>query len=265
MIKVQSTRLPYPAIQYKGTFEHVDDNKAKWNLGEKRFLSTTDHDLRYTILQGPKVNSTHVEDIVENFEKQLKLLSIGTPTREDLVFIRTDEDALRQGLQEAHKQDVDLVVLILSHKSQDVYSTFKYLADRIFGNPTIVIVTDSNFKKIKGGPREWNPKGLDEVVGNIMMKVNLKMGGINHSALSSLGNIDKWLKDTLVLGADVTHPSSGALPGSPSVAAVVGSVESTGGCFLGDPRLQKEGGTEVSLSKRDLLTILLTSLGYRLP
>jgi eukaryotic translation initiation factor 2C len=77
------------------------------------------------------------------------------------------------------------------------------------------------------------------------MKANLKMGGINHSAFSKCGNIADWLKTTLVLGADVTHPGNGALLGCPSVAAVVGSVESTGGRFLGSIRLQSESGKEV--------------------
>jgi eukaryotic translation initiation factor 2C len=78
------------------------------------------------------------------------------------------------------------------------------------------------------------------------MKANLKFRGINHCAESSNDVSKKWLKDTLVLGADVTHPSGGALPGCPSIAAVVGSTEETGGRFLGSVQLQSEGNKEVS-------------------
>lgn len=105
---------------------------------------------------------------------------------------------------------------------------------------TFVMIEKSNYSK-----NQWNPNGLDQYIGNIMMKANLKFGGINHSAISSNGNIEQWLSTTLVLGADVTHPSNGALPGCPSIAAVVGSVEKTGGRFLGSVQLQQEANKEV--------------------
>lgn len=97
-----------------------------------------------------------------------------------------------------------MVVLILERKDQDNYSAFKYLVDRVFGFHSIVMIEDSNKRK-----REWASTGLDQYCGNITMKANLKMGGINHSAYSKQGNIEEWLKTTLKLGADVTHPGMG--------------------------------------------------------
>ena len=38
--------------------------------------------------------------------------------------------------------------------------------------------------------------------------------------------------------SDVTHPSPGSLLGTPSIAAIVGSVNQNGGKFLGSMRLQ---------------------------
>jgi eukaryotic translation initiation factor 2C len=79
-----------------------------------------------------------------------------------------------------------------------------------------------------------NDNALGQYMANVAMKANLKGAGINHSA----PGVSNWLSNTLVIGADVTHPGSGALEGSPSVAAMVGSLEASGGRFRGKMELQ---------------------------
>lgn len=56
----------------------------------------------------------------------------------------------------------------------------------------------------------------------------MKLGGVNH-VLTGAGTT--WLvqKSTMLMGADVTHPSPGSLGGTPSIASVVASV---GECIL---------------------------------
>jgi eukaryotic translation initiation factor 2C len=189
------------------------------------------------------VDTTHIDQIQQNFEVQLTKLRVGNATHLGTRQLSINVKGLQSGLQKAQQQKVDLVILVLRSKDQEVYSNFKYLADRVFGIPSIVMVTASNFR---GGA--WNVTGLDQYIGNIMMKANLKLGGINHSAESDRGNIKNHLEHTLVLGSDVTHPSNGSLFGCPSVAALVGSVDNTGGCFLGSLRLQEQGSKEVCCS-----------------
>jgi eukaryotic translation initiation factor 2C len=57
-----------------------------------------------------------------------------------------------------------------------------------------------------------------------LFQVNTKLGGINHLLDDSAM---KWLREktTMVVGADVTHPSPLSAEGTPSVAAVVASVD----------------------------------------
>lgn len=45
---------------------------------------------------------------------------------------------------------------------------------------------------------------------------------------------------TDIFDSDVTHPGQGSLLGTPSIAAVVGSVDRTAGKFLGSMRLQPQ-------------------------
>lgn len=242
MLKVDCSRLPYPKIRYGDQTYNITPAEAKWNLGNKQFLSTKDHErtVSYKILYEGKVETAHIDQIRQNFEGQLRKLQVGNAAHLGTHQQQVNVQGLRYGLQQAQRDEVDLVILVLRSKGQDVYSNFKYLADCVFGIPSIVMVTASNYRG-----QAWNATGLDQYIGNIMMKANLKLGGINHSAESAEGNIERYLGNTLVLGSDVTHPSNGSLFGCPSVAALVGSVDDTGGCFLGSLRLQSKGSKEV--------------------
>ncbi|KAF1983195.1 stem cell self-renewal protein Piwi [Aulographum hederae CBS 113979] len=68
------------------------------------------------------------------------------------------------------------------------------------------------------------------------MKVNMKTGGINHT----IEGVSAQLRDTMILGADVTHPGAGSLPCMPSIAAVVGSIDAEGSKLCGSMRRQTE-------------------------
>ena len=155
---------------------------------------------------------------------------------------------------------------MLQSKDQDCYSAFKYLSDVVFSFSSMAMVESSNMRNVKGNSGvESATSGLDQYCGNLMMEANLKLGGINHTAegRSAYGQIKEHLENALVLGADVTHPSNGALLGCPSVAALVGSVETTGGRFLGSMRLRSEGSKEVSTSSWSLKVHVLTLADHR--
>jgi eukaryotic translation initiation factor 2C len=245
MLKIGATRLAYPRIMYGNKTQVIDEHRARWNLQDSRFLKTNDCTVAYAFLPEDGVQDRHITGFRGEFCRQLRELRVGMPQSIELHTgpIRTRHSAcnddIRARLREAKRRGANVAVLVLRSANQDVYSTFKYLADRVFGIASIVMVEASGYR---GG----KSSGLAQYIGNIMMKANLKMGGINHSAESKQGNIKRCLQNTLVLGADVTHPSGGALLGCPSVAALVGSVENTGGKFLGSLSLQSKGKKEVS-------------------
>jgi eukaryotic translation initiation factor 2C len=74
-----------------------------------------------------------------------------------------------------------------------------------------------------------------DLMTNVMMKLNLKLGGINHVVQPVANRLGKT---TMVLGADLVHPGTGAYPGTPSIAAIVGSIDDHAGMCLGSMRLQ---------------------------
>jgi hypothetical protein len=75
-------------------------------------------------------------------------------------------------------------------------------------------------------------------LSNVALKVNTKLGGINH--LLDTTSM-KWLtgKKTMIVGMDVTHPGPTSISGTPSVAAVVASVDDHFVQFPASMRVQK--------------------------
>ncbi|KAH7068121.1 ribonuclease H-like domain-containing protein [Paraphoma chrysanthemicola] len=108
----------------------------------------------------------------------------------------------KNAMDEPQAKGANYIILFLGNNSISSYSIVKDLADRTCGMQSSCIV-------YKGEGNDFDSKYW----ANVMMKVNLKTG-------------------------DVTHPGRGSLFGTPSIAAVVGSVDHTGGKFLGSMRLQ---------------------------
>jgi hypothetical protein len=136
----------------------------------------------------------------------------------------------------------------------DVFGDFKRTAETRVGLHTVCIagraVNDAKTHKNKNGQIK---NLLPQLLGNVSMKLNLKLGNINHSFsladdvpdkmfLQSPDSNQNTLVDTMILGGDVTHPLRGSA--DPSIAAIVGSVDEHFAKYLGSVRYQ-QGGTEV--------------------
>jgi len=163
------------------------------------------------------------------------------------------ETKLATILKDLHEQSQppDIVVLLLGSKDQGTYSSFKYLADLKYCFQSIC-VTEANFKPKK---KDWNNQdSMRQYVANVAMKANLKFGGINHSVTG----VKDWMAKTLVLGSDLTHPGNGAVDNCPSIAAVVSSVEETGGLFTGQLFLQEKSDVSQNENTGPLVSPKLT-------
>ncbi|KAH7092068.1 Piwi domain-containing protein [Paraphoma chrysanthemicola] len=171
-------------------------------------------------LERPK----YLEETWSAFQKASKTYSTGDFSFSGRVLIdRLDATTAKNAMDEAQAKGANYIILFLGNNSIPSYSIIKDLADRTYGMQSSCVV-------YKGEGKDFDSKYW----ANVMMKVNLKTGGVNHT----VAGIADVMKDTLVLGADVTHPGRGSLFGTPSIAAVVGSVDQTGGKFLGSLRLQ---------------------------
>ncbi|KAF2658625.1 Piwi-domain-containing protein [Lophiostoma macrostomum CBS 122681] len=252
MARIHCHRLTNPLISYlNGKSATIDSATARWNLRSCKFLDTPLRkpqahgrgygqfhysDLRYQVLFTRDLQNGNdlLDEYTTNIREQIGHCGVGRAFEMSWSALSgTTEADIYNALQSVVNDPTGVahvVILITRSKNQDLYSKFKYYTDRIFGLQSIYLTEDANMR----GPR-LNKSGIAQYMANVMMKMNLKMGGINHSVHA----LRAQMATTLVIGADVTHPGPGSVSGTPSISAIVGSVGDTGGKFLGTLGLQK--------------------------
>lgn len=229
MLLVPSRRFGCPSVQYSN--EAVSD-KSFWNLIGKNFYRHEMKNLKTLVLVDNTVDREKLNKGLAGFQtfcrRNYEVANINFVGEETLDNPKSTSD-MKTAIQ---RYTTDLVLLILQSRDVEAYSRFKDLMDRTFGYHSICM-TERVFEGKMGSS-----------MGSIMMKVNLKGAGSNHTIQG--GKLKNIMADTLVLGADVTHPSGSSILGCPLIAAIVGSVDNHAGRFLGSMRLQSAGKKEVS-------------------
>lgn len=167
-------------------------------------------------------------------------------------------DKLGTALTELRRRGpIRLLVVVLQGEDEYIYSVVKRWADSIIGIPT-VCVTEEKFED--RGSRSLG------IYGNLALKINIKLEGINHilpehshKKLIRTDQVDPPKFGTIIVGADVTHPSRQSIDGCPSIAAVVATIDDQFATYLGSMRLQKSK-EEVSHSMIRLQDQLLMNI-----
>ena len=106
---------------------------------------------------------------------------------------------------------MQFIFCVLPDTKKTLYGEIKRVGDNVIGVATQCV--QSKFVQ--------NPK--PHVISNICMKINAKLGGINHIICKDAQAL-VFKESVIVFGADVTHPQAGDRV-SPSIAAVVASVD----------------------------------------
>ena len=144
-------------------------------------------------------------------------------------------DTLKSELEKS--SNPQFLLVLFSKKRQDLYGVVKRVCDQWIGVHTICFVENKLLDKnhiIKGV--------TPQTIGNLAMKHNTKLGVQNHqiSAHDSKASVSAFRsisRDTIVLGADVSHPAA-RMAQTPSVAAVVASYDNAFAQFSASMRLQ---------------------------
>lgn len=223
MLRVPYTVLPAPIPVYAS--DHRPDKVAtRWKMSGLKFHKTyPPAELRLLFLKHPKVSSNNIENYLSALRTKLMQRGLQTQVRskqEDLND--SPESGIKSAMEKA--KGASMVVLAIPSKIIPLYSMFKDLADRNYGIHSICFAKPNN-----------QGNKMDDYMENVVMKYNLKLGGINHCVKAVR---DRLGDHTMVLGADVVHAGSGSFSGTPAIAGIVGSVDCTGGKFLGSVRLQ---------------------------
>uniref|UniRef100_D8PXF5 Argonaute-like protein n=1 Tax=Schizophyllum commune (strain H4-8 / FGSC 9210) TaxID=578458 RepID=D8PXF5_SCHCM len=122
---------------------------------------------------------------------------------------------------------VKMIVVILPMNGDQIWEHTKFWGDIDKGVATQCLKAD---KCRKANIQYW---------ANVCLKINGKLGGINAIAdPQSAAVLSDPHHSTLVLGADVIHPSPGSV-GRPSFAAMVGNVDRNAAKYIATSRAQR--------------------------
>ena len=207
-----------------------------------RFFRTNPRAVKYKIFRTSVADKTSPSFYETLFKGQLARCGL-QPAQALNIDPKNDAvvtpSTLERSCHEAKARGVTLVILVIHQFDRNCYRAFKNIADRKVGIQSVCIVE-----------RLRKPDNFfTQYMQNISMKINLKLGGINHTALQP--NERYTSMDTMILGADLVHPSTG------TIAAVVASVDDVAAKYLGCVRLQPVQDENGPITDREVCTPLL--------
>ncbi|KIJ18292.1 hypothetical protein PAXINDRAFT_97712 [Paxillus involutus ATCC 200175] len=235
MAVVPGRILDKPGVAYSSNATaKIDDKRASWNLVNVKFAVGARLD-KWAVLVIKDGNDTDfkgaadpdLRNVANGFRSMCNKSGMYVPREPAYAEVqlprrdRTDPfreaaiQAIRQELENIVRRSApDLVLIMLSSEDKSIYEGIKSLCDLRLDLATVCAQSEK-IKQVKGQPQYF---------ANVALKVNMKMGGINHKLGANSG---KWLRSasTMVIGMDVTHPSPGTVKGTPSIVAVVASVD----------------------------------------
>ncbi|TFK24647.1 eukaryotic translation initiation factor 2C, partial [Coprinopsis marcescibilis] len=147
-------------------------------------------------------------------------------------------DAAGRDVFQKTKVPPTLIVVILPEGGDEIYTGVKHFGDIVRG------VATQCLKSAKCGnarPQYW---------ANVLLKVNVKLGGINAVPDSANNPLADIANPTIVMGADVMHPAPGS-DGRPSFTALVASLDSNATKYIAKDNVQT-GREEIIEDLKDM-------------
>ena len=229
MIEVRGRVLEPPKIIYKSMPVPLEINHmGRWNVSGQSVVKAGRLEKWSIIKIARYEKSLHgdggaFEYIVRTFLKHVQNTlgkdNVNEPTgpwpkevvkRDEVAF----EVALKQEFERFKSRGICFLLIVLPDKDAGTYKQIKKIADIDCGIMTVCVLEDKR-KFVKNLSGSYG--------ANVALKINLKLGGINHK----LQTKSPIYETTMVIGIDVTHPSPGpTMRTAPSVAAMVASVDS---------------------------------------
>ncbi|KAG2037118.1 Piwi domain-containing protein [Suillus americanus] len=264
MAVIPARELPPPRLSYKAG-KPPNVSSGSWNILDVKFhlggtikswwvLVIKDGQ---TVFNGP--TDPALEGIWKGFGEKCRNsgMSLGSsPSLINQELIPPARDPSRQQALNMIRQNIKrqisqkgkptFILVILSRRDNYIYPGIKRICDVELGVHTLHMLTDKVL-------RDRNKQ--DQYFSNVALKLNTKLGGINH--MLDAESMKWWTKaKTMVVGMDVTHPGPGSVEGTPSIAAVVASADSSFVQFPASLRCQE--------TKKEMITDLTAMMIERL-
>ncbi|KAH9885253.1 argonaute-like protein [Cubamyces lactineus] len=264
MAVVPGRILPAPSVRYAGGPTAIDD-RASWNLRGVRFTAGARLEKWAVLLiqdgnrrdEFAGANDPELLSTLSGFMDMCKRSGMTVDGARPMVVAaqlppRTMDDPLRKRAIQKIRETLTsvaskpkIILVVLSNGDRYIYSGLKHLCD-VFLDVATVCVHAAKIRK---------ERGQLQYFANVALKFNMKLGGVNHE----LGDQNmSWLtkEPTMLVGMDVTHPGAGTVRGTPSIAAVVASVDRRMAQYPASLRLQE--------SRKEMITDLQAMMEERL-
>ncbi|KAK7727387.1 hypothetical protein SLS63_007210 [Diaporthe eres] len=207
LLEVTGRILPTPDIVYSGQ-KRAKVVDASWNVARMPLVRGVTKQWSWIHFGGDNENDEHPDTIagVTKLHDHLKTMCGGFPAptvlKKHNISRGQGIDHLRKFFAWAKTNNLFVVVVCPNKLPADLYNALKFLGDIRFGLHTSCVL-ESKFRKKKGE----EPRPLDDsYFANVALKINLKLGGINHTLRPPLG-LSKESTASMVVGYDVTHPT----------------------------------------------------------
>lgn len=221
MVEINGRVLKPLPLKYNGATE-VQPRDGRWDLKSKQFIESGQLCNWIVMTFGLRKNDRDVDQFISSFTRFSSSYGISVTRQPSIVSI-FDIKEIEYNFC-SYDSKTQIVVVILPYGRNDVYAEVKRMSDVYAMIPTQCVLS-KNLKKC-------NP----QFVGNLCLKINLKLGGINTVIGDVSPNEVPYLdEETFIVGADVSH--SGRNEMKPSIAAVVGSLNPATGRYYSNVRI----------------------------
>ncbi|KAK6526283.1 hypothetical protein TWF694_004884 [Orbilia ellipsospora] len=219
----------------------VEQGKGQWNIRAQRFPRGCRINkllvLWFTSVRDRNHNEDTINRLVSQFKETCRDVGIGVGNmRLKSINARNGYNELMDVFKEhsSTAQKPDLLLCFLPDDVKDGFKDIKYFGDIKAGIASVVMLFSKCLKGIDRGNKQY--------FANVLLKVNIRLGGLNHELekddLKPLFTRDGT---AMLVGMDVTHPSPSSAKGSPSIASMVASCDDHFMNYPTSMRIQPKG------------------------
>ncbi|KAL7622079.1 hypothetical protein AAE478_007581 [Parahypoxylon ruwenzoriense] len=229
LLTVTGRELPTPSIAYldnRNMKRTVNVVEGSWNMREVKVVKPGQKIEKWAWLHVDFTDSRpwDHDDVLESMRQWVRfMISMGIAIEPKPLEVGSrlaversaPINAIRERFRIFQNHKPQFVFVALPGKKTDtqIYNAVKYLGDIEFGYHTVCVLRANLVKK------------QPQYFANVALKVNLKMGGVNHKLSNDVAIIKEG--KTMVVGYDVTHPTNlaGGAGGLPSLVGMVSSID----------------------------------------
>jgi eukaryotic translation initiation factor 2C len=234
MLLVPARILPSPEIKYKSSRGDQGDVVERVQIGKwwlnNRFNKAREIRTWAVVLVSQREPDNRQIRLASDFASKIPQAMSKYGIQFKSPAIEKSDAAVPQTIlarmNELKIQGCEVIIYILNQVGDDIYHAIKY-----FGNVKLGIVTQcTRFDRLMSNS---DPRKMDMYIQNLVQKFNAKLGGVNQlvSLMRALTSPSARSDVFMFFGIDCTHITCSRE--RPSIAAIIGSKDSTSTQYAG--------------------------------